>query len=49
MVTITTRDSASSIIDGTTATNAYTVKQIGTTEIADDVVTEPKSTYLTNA
>jgi hypothetical protein len=41
-VTITTRDSANNIIDGPTPTNAYNIKQIGTTEIANDAVTLPK-------
>jgi hypothetical protein len=41
-VTITTRDSANNIIDGPTATNAYNIKQIGTTEIANNAVTTSK-------
>lgn len=41
-VSITTRDSANIIIDGPTSTNAYNIKQIGPTELADNAVTSSK-------
>jgi hypothetical protein len=41
-VMITTRDSANNVIDGPTATNAYNIRQIVTTEIANNAVTTNK-------
>jgi hypothetical protein len=40
--TITTRDSGGNPIDGPSQTNVYTIKQIGTNDIADDAVTSSK-------
>lgn len=37
-VTVTTRDNNGAIIDGPTPTSAYTIKQIGTSEIADNAI-----------
>jgi hypothetical protein len=41
-VTVTTRNAVNAVIDGPSATTAYTIKQIGTAELADDTITEPK-------
>jgi hypothetical protein len=40
--TITTRDSGGNLIDGPSQTNVYTVKQIGTNDIADNSITDAK-------
>ena len=40
--TITTRDSGGAVIDGPSPTNVYTIKQIGTNDIADNAVTGSK-------
>jgi hypothetical protein len=41
-VSITTWDSANVIINGPSTTNAYNIKQIGTSDIADNSVTTEK-------
>jgi prealbumin domain-containing protein len=41
-VTVTTRNAANGIIDGPTQSTAYSIKQIGTSDIADNAVTTPK-------
>jgi hypothetical protein len=40
--TITTRDSAGTLIDGPSVTNVYTIKQVGTNDIADSSITSTK-------
>jgi hypothetical protein len=40
--TLTTRDSGGATIDGPSTTNLYTIKQVGTDDIADNAITTPK-------
>jgi hypothetical protein len=40
--TITTRDSAGTLIDGPSQTNVYTIKKIVSSDIADGAITSPK-------
>lgn len=42
MISVTTRDPANVPIDGPSLSPAYTIKQIGTNDIADNAVTTPK-------
>jgi hypothetical protein len=46
--TITTRDSGGNLIDGPSQTNVYTMKQIGTSDIADNSITstEPAGSFM---
>src|SRR5918996_876509 len=41
-VTVTTRDTSNTIIDGPTPSTAYTIKQIGNNVIANSAITTPK-------